>query len=74
MSTGTSPAEQHLSFGTDRASQFLLAGETRGALFRQKDNADAVLARWWQVKTLQGHFLAKKLVWNLDQDTGPVTH
>ena len=68
------PAQDDLAFGADGALDRLLAGQARRRLFRQKDHADAVVARAWQNHALPGHFFAQELIGNLDQDSGAVPH
>ncbi|MET3246990.1 hypothetical protein ABIE53_003735 [Burkholderia sp. OAS925] len=68
------PAEHDLTFGLDRALQFLLAGETRCVFLRQEHHADAVFAERRQGHALPCHFLAIETVRNLDQNARAVAH
>ncbi len=66
------PAEQLLAFAGDSALDLLFARHARGRLLRQKDHADAVLAKRRQREALAAAGAAQERIGKLDQDAGAV--
>jgi len=66
------PTQDDLSFGLDRALDFLDAGMAGSGFLRQENHADAVLAARRQFDALLGHFFTIELIRDLDQETGTI--
>ena len=68
------PAQNHLPFGADRPFDSFLTGQPGRRFLGQKDHAHTVIAGTRQRHALLGHLLAQKLVGNLDQYPGTISH